>query len=77
MTESLMKTLEQEEVDASAYRNLEQARAAIGEFIESVYNRQRLHSALDHLSPVELEADLPIARGAGQHPLLSAPTSCP
>ncbi len=77
MAESFMKTLKHEEVDASAYRDLEHARAAIGEFIEGVYNRQRLHSALAYLSPVEYEADLPIAPGAGQHPVLSAPTNCP
>ena len=34
---------------ASAYDNLAHARAAIGEFIETIYNRQRLHSALDYL----------------------------
>lgn len=56
MAESFMKTLKQEEVDASAYRNLGHARAAIGEFIETVYNAQRLHSALDYLSPMEFEA---------------------
>ena len=56
MAESFMKTLKAEEVDASAYRDLAHATAAIGEFIEQVYNRQRLHSALDYLSPTEFEA---------------------
>jgi transposase InsO family protein len=55
MAESFMKTLKWEEVDASAYDNLAHARSAIGEFIEEVYNRQRLHSALDYLSPMEFE----------------------
>ncbi len=32
-----------------------QARTAIFEFIEAWYNRQRLHSALDYLSPMEFE----------------------
>jgi len=32
-----------------------QARTAIFEFIEAWYNRQRLHSALDYLSPTEFE----------------------
>ena len=45
--ESFMKTLKQEEVDGSAYRDAADARTRIGSFIEEVYNRQRLHSALD------------------------------
>jgi len=55
MAESFMKTLKTEEVDGSAYRDLDHARAEIGAFIERVYNRQRLHSALDYLSPEEFE----------------------
>ena len=39
-----------------AYRNLEDARKRIGEFMEQVYNRQRLHSALRmYLTPEEFE----------------------
>jgi putative transposase len=56
MAESFMKTLKHEEVDASDYHNLDHARSAIGEFIEGVYNRQRLHSALAYQSPTEFEA---------------------
>jgi putative transposase len=52
-----MKTLKHEEVDASAYQNLAQARALIGQFIETVYNRQRLHSALHYLSLEEFETN--------------------
>jgi len=57
MAESFMKTLKHEEVDASTYRDLAHARAAVGEFIETAYNRQRLHSALAYLSPVEFESN--------------------
>ena len=53
--ESFMKTLKQEEVDGTAYRDVAEARARIGSFIETVYNRQRLHAALDYLSPEEYE----------------------
>ena len=56
--ESFMKTLKQEEVDGTAYRDSADARCRIGSFIEEVYNRQRLHSALDYLSPEEYEATL-------------------
>jgi transposase InsO family protein len=56
--ESFMKTLKQEEVDGRNYRDLNQAREAIGAFIEDVYNRQRLHSALAYRPPTEFEANL-------------------
>jgi len=55
MAESFMKTLKQEEVDASAYRDLHHARREIGRFIEEIYNHQRLHSALGYRPPVEFE----------------------
>ena len=56
--ESFMKTLKQEEVDGRDYRNLSQARDAIGAFIEGVYNRRRLHSALAYRPPVEFEQNI-------------------
>jgi hypothetical protein len=55
--ESFMKTLKHEEVDGRAYRDVDQARAEIGNFIDHVYNARRLHSALGYRSPAEYEAD--------------------
>jgi transposase InsO family protein len=57
--ESFIKTLKQEEVDGRDYRDLNDAREAISAFIELVYNRQRLHSALGYRPPAEFEANLP------------------
>ena len=57
MAESFMKTLKAEEVDGQLYRDLDHARGDIGRFIDQVYNRQRLHSALGYRSPEEFEAD--------------------
>ena len=56
--ESFMKTLKYEEVLRNEYRDLAEARASIYEFLEKVYNRKRLHSALGYLPPVEFEAQL-------------------
>ena len=53
--ESFMKTLKSEEVYLHGYRDREEARASIQCFIEEVYNRKRLHSALGYLSPDAFE----------------------
>ena len=75
MAESFMKTLKTEEVDGRTYRDLAHATAAMGCFINDVYNTQRLHSALDYLSPVEFETNPP--RAAAQQPLATTQLSCP
>jgi putative transposase len=62
--ESFMKTLKQEEVNGQAYRDVHHARSAIGTFLEEVYNRHRLHSALAYQPPVQFEAKLHSNRGA-------------
>jgi transposase InsO family protein len=76
--ESFMKTLKQEEVDGRAYRDVRHARNAIGAFIEQIYNRQRLHSALHYRPPAEFEANLPSHVAAAQQPrAISVTPACP
>ena len=53
--ESFLKTLKREEVYASEYRDLDHLRENIAAFIESYYNRVRLHSALGYRPPEEFE----------------------
>ena len=73
--ESFMKTLKQEEVDATSYRDLDHARVSIRLFIEEVYNGQRPHSALAYQSPNEFETARPWAVAK---PLMgSTLTRCP
>jgi len=38
-----------------------EARTAIFEFIEAFYNRERRHSTLGYLSPVQFEQQIPIS----------------
>jgi putative transposase len=56
--ESFMKTLKYEEVHRNEYRDLAEARSEIREFLEKVYNRKRLHSALGYVPPAEFETSL-------------------
>jgi putative transposase len=59
--ESFIKTLKCEEVYRTEYRHLAEAYVSIREFIESIYNQKRLHSALGYVPPAEFEQN-----GGGQ-----------
>jgi transposase InsO family protein len=53
--ERLMRTIKEEEVDLSDYRDFADAQGQIGRFLEDVYNLKRIHSSLGYLTPVEFE----------------------
>ena len=53
--ERFIRTLKYEEVYLYEYESLEEARSRIGYFIDTLYNRKRLHSALDYRPPAEFE----------------------
>ena len=55
--ERLMRTIKEEEVDLSEYRDLDDSREQIGCFIDQVYMQKRIHSALGYLTPVEFEVN--------------------
>ena len=53
--ESFMRSLKREEIHANVYRDLDDLRTHIQQFIEQYYNRCRLHSALGYRSPQQFE----------------------
>lgn len=65
--ERFMKTLKQEEIRCSEYRDMEDLRANLSVFFDRYYNATRLHSALGYKSPDEFE------RRAGSAPRSEVP----
>ena len=51
--ERLMRTIKEEEVYLSEYRNFADAQRQIGRFLDDVYMHKRIHSALGYLTPAE------------------------
>jgi transposase InsO family protein len=54
--ETFFKTLKTELIYRNKFKTRSEAKAAIFEFIEVWYNRQRLHSSLGYLTPEDYEA---------------------
>ncbi len=57
MIESFFATLETELLDRVRFKTRRGARVEIFDFIESFYNRHRLHSSLGYMSPEEFERE--------------------
>lgn len=53
--ESFFRTIKVELVYTRKFKTRQEAKAAIFEFIEVWYNRQRLHSSLDYMTPEQYE----------------------
>lgn len=56
--ESFYHSLKTEHVFHQRYRDLEEARSSIFDYIEIFYNRQRSHSSLDYKSPSQFEEEV-------------------
>jgi putative transposase len=56
--ESFWSSLKYELVYHRRFATLAEARTAIFDYIETFYNRTRLHSSLDYLSPINFESQL-------------------
>ena len=54
--ERLMRTIKEEEVDLSDYQDFHDASQHLDQFLDDVYTRKRIHSALGYLTPAEFEA---------------------
>ena len=53
--ESFMKILKYEEIYLSEYETYEDVVNRLPRFIEEIYNRKRIHSSIDYLTPEEFE----------------------
>jgi putative transposase len=56
--ESFFASLKTERVHEARFRTRAAAKAAVFEYIEVFYNRQRLHSALGYRTPAEARASM-------------------
>lgn len=55
VAESFFKTLKRELVEERSYGTRDEAKQDIFKYIELYYNRARMHSTLDYMSPAEYE----------------------
>lgn len=56
LVERFMRTLKEEHVDYSEYRDFEDAKKQLKHWLEVVYMTERIHEALQYVTPAEFEA---------------------
>jgi len=56
--ESFFASLKKEHVHQARYRTRAEAKAAVFDYLEIFYNRQRLHSGLGYRTPAEARASM-------------------
>lgn len=61
--ERIMRTIKEEEGDLSEYQDYGDAYRQIGQFLEDVYMKKRIHSSLGYLTPVEFENQWLVQQG--------------
>jgi len=68
--ERLMRTIKEECVSLTEFRDVAEARAHLGRFLDQVYQQKRIHSALGYLTPAEFESQWHAERAQqeGGHP---------
>jgi len=62
--ERLIRTIKEEAVHLSEYRDYDDAYRQIGRFLDDVYMHKRIHSSLGYLTPAEFEAEWALSRVA-------------
>jgi hypothetical protein len=60
--ERLMRTIKEEEVNLSEYRNYQEVNERMGECLDDVYMHKWIHSALGYLTPGEVEEQWQVAQ---------------
>lgn len=56
LVERFLRTVKEEHVDYSEYRDFEDAEKQLQHWLEVVYMTERIHEALDYITPAEFEA---------------------